>query len=59
MAVNWFIESVKKEEGMTCEKNVVVDNKKTECFKPATWYVEGNFYCADCKEEIVKFLKEL
>lgn len=59
MAVNWFIRPVKKEEGMTCEKNVFVNDKKTECFKPATWYVEGNFYCDDCKKEIVTILEEL
>ena len=59
MAMNWFIEPVDIGVGVTCEKNVFIENKKTECFKPATWYVEGNFYCDDCKKEIVTILEEL
>ncbi len=59
MAVNWIIKPVDGRLGMTCEKNVFIDSKKTECFKPATWYIEGNWYCKDCKDEIVKILEEL
>jgi hypothetical protein len=59
MAVNWFIRPVDEGTNMTCEKNVFIENKKTECFKLATWYVEGNFYCDECKKEIVTILEEL
>ena len=59
MAVKWFIHPVDEDVGLTCEKNVFIDNKKTECFKPATWYIEGNWYCKDCKQEIVTILEEL
>jgi len=57
--MKWFIKPIDKEESMSCEKTVFIENKKTECFKPATWYVEGNFYCDDCKQEIVTILEEL
>lgn len=57
--MNWLMSPVDPDSGMTCEKNVFIDNKKTECFKLAVWYIEGNFYCKDCKAEIVTILEEL
>jgi hypothetical protein len=57
--MDWIIRHVDINDGMVCEKTVFIDNKKTECFKPATWYVEGNWYCKNCKDEIVAILKEL
>ena len=50
MAVNWIIEEVFN-TGISCERR--------DCFDDATWFVEGSFYCAKCKKDIVKILKEL
>ncbi len=50
MALEWFIREM-PDAGVSCEKK--------DCFEEATWFIEGNYYCAGHKAEIIKILEEL
>jgi hypothetical protein len=50
MSPDWFIEEVPN-AGVSCER--------TDCFEQATWFIEGNYYCGNCKDYIIKILEEL